>query len=84
VVLIAGSGWVEGREVAAVGPRPPKEHQQGQGDGDFLAHGHLGSPVKVAYIDFERDESQGNLVITHLQYRGSVTSAPIQSLLGII
>jgi fatty acid synthase subunit alpha len=45
--------------------------------GDVFVRGHLGRLVKVAYVDFERDESQGNPVVTYLQRHGSAKSAPI-------
>ncbi len=45
--------------------------------GDVFLRGHLGRLVKVAYVDFERDESQGNPVVAYLQRHGSVKSAPI-------
>ena len=45
--------------------------------GDVFVRGHLGRPVKVAFIDFERDECQGNPVMTYLQRHGSAKSAPI-------
>jgi fatty acid synthase subunit alpha, fungi type len=45
--------------------------------GDVFVRGHLGRPVKVAYVDFERDESQGNPVMAYLQRHGSAKSAPI-------
>jgi fatty acid synthase subunit alpha, fungi type len=45
--------------------------------GDVLVRDHLGSLVKVAYVDFERDESQGNPVVAYLQRHGSAKSAPI-------
>jgi acyl dehydratase len=45
--------------------------------GDVLVRGHLGRLVKVAYVDFERDESQGNPVVAYLQRHGSAKSAPI-------
>jgi acyl dehydratase len=45
--------------------------------GDVLVRGHLGRLVKVAYVDFERDESQGNPVTTYLRRHGSAKSAPI-------
>ncbi len=45
--------------------------------GDVFVRGHLGRLVKVAYVDFERDESQGNPVAAYLQRHGSAKSAPI-------
>jgi fatty acid synthase subunit beta len=45
--------------------------------GDVLVRDHLGSLVKVAYVDFECDESQGNPVVAYLQHHGSAKSAPI-------
>ncbi|KAF8271214.1 fatty acid synthase [Lactarius quietus] len=45
--------------------------------GDVFVRGHLGRLVKVAYVDFERDESQGNPVVSYLQRHGSAKSAPI-------
>jgi fatty acid synthase subunit alpha len=45
--------------------------------GDVLARDHLGRLVKVAYVDFERDESQGNPVVAYLQRHGSAKSVPI-------
>ena len=45
--------------------------------GDVLVRDHLGSLVKVAYVDFERDESQGNPVLAYLQRHGSAKSAPV-------
>ncbi len=45
--------------------------------GDVLVRNHLGSLVRVAYVDFERDESQGNPVVAYLQRHGSAKSAPI-------
>ena len=45
--------------------------------GDVLVRDHLGSLVKVAYVDFERDESQGNPFVAYLQRHGSAKSAPI-------
>jgi fatty acid synthase subunit alpha len=45
--------------------------------GDVFVRGHLGRLVKVAYVDFERDESQGNPVVSYLQRHGSAQSAPI-------
>lgn len=45
--------------------------------GDVFVRGHLGRLVKVAYVDFERDESQGNPVSAYLQRHGSAKSAPI-------
>jgi fatty acid synthase subunit alpha, fungi type len=45
--------------------------------GDVLVRDHLGSLVKVAHVDFERDESQGNPVVAYLQRHGSAKSAPI-------
>jgi fatty acid synthase subunit alpha len=45
--------------------------------GDVFVRGHLGHIVKVAYVDFERDESQGNPVVTYLQRHGSAKSTPI-------
>ncbi|KAI9439787.1 fatty acid synthase [Lactarius indigo] len=45
--------------------------------GDVFVRGHLGRLVKVAYVDFERDESQGNPVVAYLQRHGSAKSAPI-------
>ena len=45
--------------------------------GNVLVRDHLGCLVKVAYVDFERDESQGNLVVAYLQRHGSERSAPI-------
>jgi hypothetical protein len=47
--------------------------------GDVFVHSHLGRLVKVAYVDFERDESQGNPVVAvaYIQRYGSAKSAPI-------
>jgi fatty acid synthase subunit alpha, fungi type len=45
--------------------------------GDVLAHGHLGSLVKVAYINFELDESQGNPIVAYPQRHGSTKSPPV-------
>jgi len=45
--------------------------------GDVFVRGHLGRLVKVAYVDFERDESHGNPVVAYLQRYGSAKSAPI-------
>jgi fatty acid synthase subunit alpha, fungi type len=45
--------------------------------GDVFVRGHLGRPVKVGYVDFERDESQGNPVMAYLERHGSAKSAPI-------
>jgi len=45
--------------------------------GDVFVRGHLGRLVKVAYVDFDRDESQGNPVVAYLQRHGSAKSAPI-------
>jgi len=45
--------------------------------GDVFVRGHLSHLVKVAYVDFERDESQGNPIITYLQRHGSAKSTPI-------
>ena len=45
--------------------------------GDVLVRDHLGSLVKVTYVDFERDGSQGNPVVAYLQRHGSAKSAPI-------
>jgi hypothetical protein len=57
---------------------------QGQGElslchfaGEALVRDHLRSLVKVAYVDFERDESQRNPVVAYLQRYGSAKSAPI-------
>ena len=46
--------------------------------GDVLVRDHLGRLVKVAYVDFERDESQGNPVVAYLQttWLGKVSSHP--------
>ncbi len=44
---------------------------------DVFVRGHLGCLVKVAYVDFERDESHGNPVVAYLQCHGSAKSAPI-------
>jgi fatty acid synthase subunit alpha, fungi type len=45
--------------------------------GDVLVCDYLGSLVKVAYVDFKRDESQGNPVVAYLQRHGSAKSAPM-------
>ncbi len=45
--------------------------------GDVFVRGHLGRLVKVAYVDFDRDESQGNPVVAYLQRYGSAKSVPI-------
>jgi hypothetical protein len=45
--------------------------------GDVFVRGHLGRLVKVAYVDFDRDESHGNPVVAYLQRHGSAKSAPI-------
>jgi hypothetical protein len=41
--------------------------------GDVLVRDHLRSLVKVAYVDFKCDESQGNPVVTYLQCQGLKT-----------
>jgi hypothetical protein len=43
--------------------------------GDVLVCDHLGNLVKVGYIDFECDESQGNPVVAYLQCHGLAKSA---------
>src|ERR1700679_2044595 len=45
--------------------------------GDVLVRDYLGSLVKVAYVDFERNESQGNPVVAYLQRHGSAKSVPM-------
>jgi fatty acid synthase subunit alpha, fungi type len=45
--------------------------------GDVLVHNYLSSLVKVAYVDFEHYESQGNPVVTYLQRHDSPGSTPI-------
>ena len=44
--------------------------------GNVLIRDHLGRLVKVAHIDFERDESQGNPIVVYLQRHGLTMSAP--------
>jgi fatty acid synthase subunit alpha, fungi type len=43
----------------------------------LIVHGHLGSLVKAACVDFERDESQGNPIVAYLQRHGSANSVPV-------
>jgi len=45
--------------------------------GDVFVCGHLGCLVRVAYVDFECNESHGNPVMAYLQCHGSAKSAPI-------
>ena len=45
--------------------------------GNVLVRDYLGSLVKVAYVNFEHDKSQGNLVVAYLQHHGLAKSAPI-------
>ncbi|KAI0264369.1 fatty acid synthase [Gloeopeniophorella convolvens] len=45
--------------------------------GDVFVRGHLGRLVKVAYVDFERDDCQGNPVVAYLQRHGSAKSVPV-------
>ena len=52
--------------------------------GDVLVRDHLGCRVKIAYVDFERDESQGNPVDAYLQRHGLAKSAPSPSPPNII
>ena len=45
--------------------------------GDVLVRDHLGCLLKIAYVDFERDESQGNPVVAYLQrWPGKVSPQP--------
>ena len=45
--------------------------------GDVLVCDHLGSLVKVVYVDFECNESQGNPIVAYLQHYGLAKSAPM-------
>ena len=45
--------------------------------GNVLVRDHLRSLVKVGYVDFEHNESQGNPIVTYLQCHGSAKSAPM-------
>ena len=42
--------------------------------GDILFCDHPGCHVKVAYVDFERNESQGNATVACLQRHGLAKS----------
>ena len=44
---------------------------------DVLIRDRLGRLVKVAYVDFERDETQRNPVVAYLQRHGLAVSVPI-------
>ena len=44
---------------------------------NVFVRGHLSRLVKVAYVDFERDERHGNPVVAYLRHHGSARSASI-------
>ena len=45
--------------------------------GNVLVRDHLRNLVKVGYVDFKHDKSQGNPIVAYLQCHGSAMSAPM-------